>query len=123
MPLDLDEIRSEWLNQCGPCDFGMPEYPCMCAQGDPRLVILKLVNEVERLRLEARPLALLDAPHRKGFISWCVDNSVAPYLSPLMVAGRYLLERTSSEPLSPLDPAWVATYNRLLGWQVPDVEP
>lgn len=51
MPLNLDEIRSEWLNQCGPCDFGMPEYPCACAQGDPRLVILKLVNEVERLRI------------------------------------------------------------------------
>lgn len=48
--VDLDAIAREWLNQCGPCDYGMPEYGCTHPQGDYRPVIAALVAEVERLR-------------------------------------------------------------------------
>jgi hypothetical protein len=43
--LDLEAISEKWLNQCGPCDYGMPEYGY-------RPVIMSLVREVERLREE-----------------------------------------------------------------------
>lgn len=26
--LDLGAISQRWLNQCGPCDYGMPKYGC-----------------------------------------------------------------------------------------------
>lgn len=56
--LDLEEIKTKWLNQCGPCDFGMPEYGCTHPDEDYRPVIMSLVLEIERLRSEvdhARP--------------------------------------------------------------------
>lgn len=47
--LNLEAITAEWLNQCGPCDYGMPEYGCTHPGGDYRPVMLELVREVERL--------------------------------------------------------------------------
>ncbi len=48
--LDLEAIKRTWLNQCGPCDYGMPEYGCTHPQEDYRPVIMSLVVEIERLR-------------------------------------------------------------------------
>lgn len=48
---DLLTRAKSWLVQCGPCDYGMPEFACTCQPGDPRLVISDLVAEIERLRL------------------------------------------------------------------------
>lgn len=56
--IDLEAISEKWLQQCGPCDYGMPEYACSHPEEDYRPVILDLVREVERLRklaLEAGP--------------------------------------------------------------------
>lgn len=50
--LDLDAISREWLNQCGPHDFGVTTAGCACPDGDPRPVISRLVTEVERLTAE-----------------------------------------------------------------------
>lgn len=47
--LDLRAIEEEFLNQCGPCDFGM-SGACDCATRDYRGTMLDLVREVERLR-------------------------------------------------------------------------
>jgi len=56
--LDLSAVTGQWLNQCGPHDFGLSEYGCACPDGDPRPVIASLVAEVERLRrLLAEPTA------------------------------------------------------------------
>lgn len=51
---NLEEIRSVWLKQCGPCDFGLHEMSCACPPGDAdyRPVMARLVCEVERLRAE-----------------------------------------------------------------------
>lgn len=46
--LDLRKIRSEWLSLCGSCDAGLP-MSCTCPDGDPRAVILKLVDHLETL--------------------------------------------------------------------------
>lgn len=54
MELDTEDIKSKWLNQCGPCDYGMPEYGCTHPGEDYRPVILDLVREVERLRFLVR---------------------------------------------------------------------
>lgn len=48
--IDLEEIRSTWLVQCGPCDYGIAGA-CNCPPGEPRAVIGDLCDEVERLRL------------------------------------------------------------------------
>lgn len=48
--IDLDEILAKWCVPCGTCDFGLVEYGCTCPQGDYRLVMLKLVDEIRRLR-------------------------------------------------------------------------
>lgn len=54
--IDLEEVRSTWLVQCGPCDYGIAGT-CNCPQGDncpqaePRTVIGDLCDEVEWLRL------------------------------------------------------------------------
>lgn len=55
--LDLDAIAREWLVQCGSCDYGLVEYGCRCPSGDYRPVMLRLVDELRRLRgeqIEAR---------------------------------------------------------------------
>lgn len=48
--LDLEEIKTKWLNQCGACDAGLPEYGCTHPDEDYRPVMLRLVEEIERLR-------------------------------------------------------------------------
>ncbi len=45
------EDHAEWLQQCGPCDFGLP-FSCVCPEGDARSVILSLARRVDEL--EAR---------------------------------------------------------------------
>ena len=47
--LDLGAIRLEQLRQCGPHDFGLVEHKCNCPSSDPRPVIGRLCDEVERL--------------------------------------------------------------------------
>jgi hypothetical protein len=47
--LDLDAIATEWLQQCGLCDFGVLG-PCTCPPGDPRALIMRLVEEIRQLR-------------------------------------------------------------------------
>lgn len=59
MSVDLKAIEAEWLNQCGPCDYGMVEYGCQCSNGDPRPVVASLVREVETLRAREAELWLL----------------------------------------------------------------
>jgi hypothetical protein len=50
-PLDLDAIRSEFLQVCGHHDYGMYEHgSCACPDADHRPAMLALVEEVERLR-------------------------------------------------------------------------
>ena len=48
-PLDLQAISDKWLDECGPCDLGLP-YGCTHPQEDYRPVIATLLNEVGRLR-------------------------------------------------------------------------
>jgi hypothetical protein len=43
--VDLDAIEAKWLQQCGPCDGGLP-MECSCPAGDPRPVIALLVDAV-----------------------------------------------------------------------------
>lgn len=51
--IDVLAKAEPWLNLCGPCDAGYPTA-CSCQPGDPRVIILELVREVERLRQETR---------------------------------------------------------------------
>lgn len=51
--LDLEAISEKWLKQCGSCDLGMPEYGCTHPDEDYRPVMMSLVEEIERMRLEA----------------------------------------------------------------------
>lgn len=60
-PLDLDAIRAEWLRQCGPHDYGVDTAGCTCPAGDPRPVIMRLADEVERQRDIERHRACLAA--------------------------------------------------------------
>jgi hypothetical protein len=48
-PLDLNAICDEFLNVCGPCDYGAPTG-CTHSDRDYRPTMLQLVLEVERLR-------------------------------------------------------------------------
>ena len=49
-PLDVEAIAEKWINQCGSCDLGLPEYGCNHPDEDYRPVMLTLVREVQRLR-------------------------------------------------------------------------
>lgn len=61
--LDLEAIAAQWLNVCGPHDYGIHDYSgCACPDGDPRPVISQLVAEVERLRAETAAIAVKAAP-------------------------------------------------------------
>lgn len=46
---DLDGIRTEFLRQCGPCEFSIPG-PCQCPTSDYRPALAALVADVERYR-------------------------------------------------------------------------
>lgn len=56
MSIDLEAIRTEFLNLCGSCDAGIPSK-CTCSDRDFRPVMLELVREVERLHAELNNLA------------------------------------------------------------------
>lgn len=53
---DVVERAGPFMRQCGPCDFGLPEYGCACPEEDFRGVVADLVTEIETLR--ARVLEL-----------------------------------------------------------------
>lgn len=66
-PLNLDEITAEWLNVCGPHDYGVTgSVGCFCPDGDPRPVISRLVAELEQARAAlARVEALCADPAKE----------------------------------------------------------
>jgi hypothetical protein len=47
---DVVKQAKPFLQQCGPCDYGLVEMSCSCAGGDYRPAMIALVREVERLR-------------------------------------------------------------------------
>lgn len=49
---DVVDRARPFMLQCGPCDYGLPEYGCNCPEGDFRPIVSDLVTEVERLRAE-----------------------------------------------------------------------
>jgi hypothetical protein len=49
------EAVKQWLNLCGSCDAGLP-MNCTCPDGDPRIIILDLYNEVVDLRKKLEEL-------------------------------------------------------------------
>lgn len=55
-PLNLQAIEDEFLQQCGPCDYGI-RGTCTCSRSEYRPALLALVREVERLRAEMANLA------------------------------------------------------------------
>jgi hypothetical protein len=52
-PLDIEETRQRYLVQCGPHDYGMPEYGCNCGP-DPRGVLMRALDELEALRAQVQ---------------------------------------------------------------------
>jgi hypothetical protein len=42
----VEDEFSDWLNTCGSCDAGLP-MACICPPGDPRTVILTLVERAD----------------------------------------------------------------------------
>jgi hypothetical protein len=42
----VEDEFSAWLDQCGSCDAGLP-MDCTCPPGDPRAVILALVERLD----------------------------------------------------------------------------
>jgi hypothetical protein len=60
-PLDLQEVRATWLQQCGPCDYGVTSAPCNCPPGDYRSVLLRAVDELDALRERVRVAELVCA--------------------------------------------------------------
>lgn len=60
-PTDLTKVADEWLNECGPHDYGVASASCACPPDntDPRPDILRLVSEVERCRAALKAAGLL----------------------------------------------------------------
>jgi hypothetical protein len=56
LDLDSDQIR-RWTVPCGQHDYCDNTEPCACPNGDPRIVMVELVTEVERLRREVDALS------------------------------------------------------------------
>lgn len=79
--LDVAAVEATWLQQCGPCDGGLP-MACVCSDADPRPVIASLLAaldearaEVERLR-EQVSTARQSARHwHAGFEEWHAEAS------------------------------------------------
>lgn len=70
--IDLEAIKREWLNQCGPCDYGMPEYGCSHPAEDYRPVLMELVREVELLS------AAMSSVWLHGKWRWLTRNMTTP---------------------------------------------
>jgi hypothetical protein len=47
---DVLEAAKPFMQQCGPHDYGLHEMGCMCPDGDPRVVISRMFQEIQRLR-------------------------------------------------------------------------
>jgi hypothetical protein len=62
----VEDEFGDWLNQCGSCDVGLP-MDCTCPPGDPRAVILALVerlDDVVTLHRQTSEVGLADG-------AWC----------------------------------------------------
>jgi hypothetical protein len=70
---DVLEAAKQWMEPCGSCDMGM-RSGCTCPEGDPRVVVSRLAQEIVRLR-DADGLAR-DALRRSGYHS--TDDSGKP---------------------------------------------
>jgi hypothetical protein len=53
--IDTEAVAEKWLQQCGPCDIGMPSG-CTHPDEDYRPVMAALVEELERTRRGAQTL-------------------------------------------------------------------
>ena len=89
--LDIDSIAEKWLNQCGPCDFGMPEYGCTHPREDYRPVLMSLVEEVKRLRLLLRSSVF----HGTGVI-WDRGNGQRVVIDPTEITLCFLRDEPES---------------------------
>lgn len=58
---DVLEAAKPWMRQCGSCDMGM-RAGCICPEGDPRVVISRMAQEIEATRK-----ALLDVTDVFGY--------------------------------------------------------
>lgn len=47
--LDLNGIIGEYARECGPHDFGMIEFACGCPAGDPRHIIVTMVEHLKKI--------------------------------------------------------------------------
>ena len=54
-----------FVQQCGPCDAGLP-MSCTCPPGDYRHVMVRLMEEVQRLRAEREHMEM----HPAGTVEW-----------------------------------------------------
>ena len=70
---NLEAIVGEWLQQCGPCDGGLP-MGCACSDKDFRPAMSSLVDEVEHLRAT---VARVEALHRRGTEGFYEDHCEA----------------------------------------------
>ena len=64
--VDRPDVLAEaepFVQQCGPCDYGVMEVGCACPSGDYRHIMVRLMDEVRRLRakIEDRRRRLVDA--------------------------------------------------------------
>jgi hypothetical protein len=81
-PLDLTAITSEFLQQCGPHDFGVDNAGCNCPTRDYRPVMLDLVREVERLRAlvpDPYPVRLAADIRQAERMAGLVEPAFRPY--------------------------------------------
>ena len=75
---DVDRVRLRelWGRQCGPCDGGLPML-CVCADVDPRPVIMRLLDALEAAERERDELRILAAPkphtHGPDQLGWSED--------------------------------------------------
>jgi uncharacterized Zn finger protein (UPF0148 family) len=76
-PLNLDAITAEWLQECGPHDYGVISTGCACPEGDYRPVMLRLVDEVRHLRADIDSLGHWYCPNCGGYEATDVDDDGA----------------------------------------------
>jgi hypothetical protein len=93
MTEDLLSRAAPFLNQCAPCDYGLPSQ-CTCEKAGFRPVMLELVREVERLRAVAWQLhgAMVDQHEEVGhqINDWCEPcSTAAKHADPDLACGDY----------------------------------
>lgn len=73
---DTEEITAKWLQVCGACDVGMPEYGCTHPAEDYRPVLLKLLRERDEARDEmGRTRPVVEAARAWAHSSFGADLS------------------------------------------------